>query len=289
LLSIAIRDLVGPAAGPEEEVDEPRVRERYLTGMLAPRKQEVGDEETEESVKEDVMIDPGEQDELAAAGAGTPEEGTPERGATSSPTLFPCSLGLSFCVAPQASAIRVEARWGQYLREYSEFAKKKDGSPKLVWQRHPRGRTLAPIPLIAGKTIDQSIDSECPEVMLRGQVRRYPDHWSVTLFLVNQQTEPKRRRDEAWVFQPELTVRAPDGGAIFQKRMLPFGRDGCARHAVPRASGVCGRPRSKRPCRGGWHGALRALGGDARDSAQRSPAGNQSDRGGLLRAGRAGT
>ena len=137
------------------------------------------------------------------------------------PTLFPCSLGLSFCVAPQASSIRVEARWGQYLREYSEFAKKKDGSPKLVWKRHPRGRTLAPIPLIAGKTIDQSIDTECPEVILRGQVRRYPDHWSVTLFLVNQQTEPKRRRDEAWVFQPELTVRAPDGGAIFQKRMLP--------------------------------------------------------------------
>jgi hypothetical protein len=220
LLAIAVRDLLGPAGGPEEEVGEQRVRERYLTGMLAPRKQETGDEETEEPPKE-VTIEPSEQDELAAAGPGTPEEGTPERGATSSPTLFPCSFGLSFCVSLQASAIQIEARWGQYLREPSEFGKNKEGSPKPIWKRHPRGRTLAPITLTAGKTIDQSIDSDCPEVMLRGQVRRYADHWSVTLFLVNQQTEPKRLRDEAWLFQPELKVFAPDGAAIFQKRALP--------------------------------------------------------------------
>lgn len=213
LIGIAIRDLLGPAAGPDEEVDEPRVRERYLTGMLAPRKQESSDEEP--------VIDPGEQDELATAGAGTAEEGTLDPGAISSPTLFPCSMGLSFCVSLKASAIQVEARWGQYLRQPSEFARKKDGSPKLIWKRYPRGRTLAPIRLVAGKTLAQSIDSDCPDVILRGQVRRYADHWSVTLFLVNQQTEPKRRRDEAWVFQPELTVSSPDGAAIFEKRALP--------------------------------------------------------------------
>jgi hypothetical protein len=67
----------------------------------------------------------------------------------------------------------------------------------------PRAHARA-ITLTAGKIIDQSIDSECQEVILRGQVRCYADHWSVTLFLVNQQTEPKRRREEAWVFQPEL-------------------------------------------------------------------------------------
>ena len=177
LLAIAIRDLLGPAGGQEEEIDEPRVRERYLTGMLAPRKQEIGDEETDEPPKEgDLSIDPSEQDELAAAGPGSAEEGTPERGATSSPTLFPCSFGLSFCVSLQASAIQVDAHWGQYMRVESEFAKKKDGSPKLVWKRHPRGRTLPPITLTAGKIIDQSIDSDCSEVILRGQVRHYADH-----------------------------------------------------------------------------------------------------------------
>jgi hypothetical protein len=218
LLEIAFRDLLGPAGGPQEEVDEPRVRERYLTGMLAPRKQEVSEEP--DAPVEDILIDPCEQDELAAAGPGTAEEGAPERGATASPTLFPCSFGLSFCVSLGASVIAVEARWGQYLRETSEFATKRDGSSKLVWKRYPRGGELPPIALAAGKAIDEAIDSECPEVRLRGQMRRYPHHWSVTLFLVNQQTEPKRRRDEAWVFQPELTIKAPDGQAIFEKRAL---------------------------------------------------------------------
>ncbi len=221
LLTITVRDLLGPAGGPSEEVDEPRVRERYLTGMLAPRKQETGDEESDESKIEDVTIDPSGQDELAAAGAGTPEEGTAERAAISSPTLFPCSFGLSFCVSLSASAIQVEARWGHYLREQSQFAKKKDGSPKLVWKRYERGCILAPITLTQGKIADRTPDNDSPEVILQGQVRRYEDHWSVTLFLVNRQTEPKRRRDEAWVFQPELTVRGPDGSAMFERRAMP--------------------------------------------------------------------
>ena len=33
-----VRDLLGPAGGSEEEVDETSVRERYLVGMLAPRR-----------------------------------------------------------------------------------------------------------------------------------------------------------------------------------------------------------------------------------------------------------
>jgi hypothetical protein len=218
LLEIVERDLLGPAGGPEEEVDEPRVRERYLTGMLAPRKQEVSDDDSEET--EDITIDPGEQDGLAAAGAGNPEEGTPERGATSSPTLFPCSFGMSFGVSLKAGAIQVEARWGEYRKEDSRFAKSKDGAPKKVWRRYPRGRILEPIVLFAGKTIEQGIDSESPEVILRGRVRRYDNHWSITLFLVNNQIEPRRNKDATWVFQPELIVRSPDGAAIFEKRSL---------------------------------------------------------------------
>ena len=31
------RDLLGPAGGPEEEVDERAVRGRYILGLLAPR------------------------------------------------------------------------------------------------------------------------------------------------------------------------------------------------------------------------------------------------------------
>jgi hypothetical protein len=220
LLGIVVRDLLGPAGGPNEEVDEPRVRERYLTGMLAPRKQEPSDDDDSGELQ-DVLIDPGQVDGLAAAGAGSAEEGTPERGATSSPTLSPCSLGMTFSASLKAKSIQVEARWGQYKREDSEFAKTKEGDPKRVWKRYPRGRVLDPILLVPGKTIDQSIDSECPDVALQGRVRRYDNRWSITLFLVNNQIEPKKSKDAVWVFQPELIVRSPDGESIFEKRSSP--------------------------------------------------------------------
>ncbi len=222
LLSIVDRDLLGPAGGPDEEIAETRVRERYLTGMLAPRKQAAAEEDDEPSEEpSDRIIQPEMEDELAAAGPGNTEDGTPDRAVISSPTLFPCSFGLTFGVSLRAEAIEVEARWGQYLRETSQFARKPDGSPRLIWKRYPRGRTLAPIRLVTDKSIDgQSIDSDSPEVLLKARIRRYDNHWSVTLFLINNQAEPKRRRDEAWVFQPELIVRSPDGEAIFERRSL---------------------------------------------------------------------
>ena len=39
--------------------------------------------------------------------------------------------------ALRATAIQVEGVWGQYLREYSQFARKQDGTPKLIWKRSP--------------------------------------------------------------------------------------------------------------------------------------------------------
>jgi len=41
LMECVRKDLLGPAGGPKEEVDERRVRDRYLVGMLAPRRQVV--------------------------------------------------------------------------------------------------------------------------------------------------------------------------------------------------------------------------------------------------------
>lgn len=221
LLSIFRRDLLGPAGGADEEIAESRVRERYLTGMLAPRKQAAAEEDDEPADEpSDRIIQPEMEDELAAAGPGNTEDGTPERGTISSPTLFPCSFGLTFGVSLRATAIEVEAGWGQYLREASQFARKQDGTPKLIWKRYQRGRRLAPIRLVGDKSFEQSIDTDSPEVLLKGRVRRYDNHWSVTLFLVNNQIEPRRRRDEAWVFQPELIVRSPEGEAIFERRSL---------------------------------------------------------------------
>ena len=61
LLEMVMRDLHGPAAGPEEEVAERSVRDRYLVGMLAPKHQ---------------VIFPEEQDKLETDTGETVDEGT---------------------------------------------------------------------------------------------------------------------------------------------------------------------------------------------------------------------
>ena len=53
-------------------------------------------------------------------------------------------------------------------------------------------------------------DAEFPDVHVQGLVRKRDHFWSVTLFLVNGQQEPKKLRDTAWMFQPELIVESPD-------------------------------------------------------------------------------
>ncbi len=95
------------------------------------------------------------------------------------------------------------------------------GEKKLVWKRSPARGDLRADPRwrSAGST-GPRID-EFPEVKVQGLVRRRDHFWSVTLFLVNGQQEPKKRRDVAWLFQPELVVESPDDSPIFQSRYQP--------------------------------------------------------------------
>ena len=79
-----------------------------------------------------------------------------------------------------------------------------------------------PIELKAGK-IRWTPDAEFPEVQVQGVIRKRDHFWSITLFLVNGQDEPKKSRDGAWLFQPELIVESPDGKPIFHRR--PTQRD----------------------------------------------------------------
>lgn len=107
---IVVADLLGPAGGPEEEVAERRVSERYLTGMLAPRR---------------IRLSPEEFDELPVGGEGTPEEGPADTSAPQAPTMFPSSFGISFSVSGEAEMLRITARWGRYHRTSSETLEKR--------------------------------------------------------------------------------------------------------------------------------------------------------------------
>jgi len=213
LLDLVLKDLHGPAGGAEEEVNEDRVSERYLVGMLAPRNR---------------LVPVEEDDELAVGEDDFGEDGTAEPTAAPATTLFPSSMGLTFTVAPGVSTIRVTASWGRYEKRSSETARNpKTGAPARVWKRVPVARTATfdlarAVEESGGRLLPWAPCDEQPDVVVRGIVRRPassgsdPTGFTVTLFLVNDQTEPKQLRDAVWLFQPELIVE----GEFVGRRLL---------------------------------------------------------------------
>ena len=180
------RDLLGPAGGDGEIITEANVRDRYLVGLLAPLRQ--SDEAPREAL-----------DKLAEDGDDSPEEGTPEPATPVVRNMTPSSFGMSFSFDLSARSFVIEAKWGQYLRD-------KDAGGENVWLRHPRGGVSKPIALREGTLPVWTPDSDCPRVVVRGKVRKRDAHWSVTLFLCNEQEE-ERPKDPTWLFQSELIAR----------------------------------------------------------------------------------
>lgn len=208
LNDMVIRDLLGPAGGPDEELSqyEDHAYQRYLVGMLAPKACEVPG---------------GELDELAAGDGDEGEEGAPESGVPAGSTYFPSSMGLSFVVDADTKDIVIDAEWGQYLRIKSAIQIQKDGNPANAWKRKPIIAPSLSLPLKDGVIGEQVLHPDHPLVKLQGRMRLTSDGWVVTLFMVNQQEERKRHgepKDEVWVFQPKLRVHGHEGQPIFVQR-----------------------------------------------------------------------
>ncbi len=202
LNDLILHDLLGPAGGPEEIIDEPYVRDRYILGLLAPRGQSVIPEEEEDLAFTD----------------GDGEEGVVEPPTIRNSTLKPSTMGMIFTVDESATAIQVKARWGRYERKDSEELGLDLPKPRPVWKRKQVEMTSPPITLAPGRMKRWVPDSHYPDVYLDGLFRKRIGEWIITLFLINGQEEPKKLRDTAWLFQPELSVNAPDDAAIFRRR-----------------------------------------------------------------------
>lgn len=211
LTTLIHAELLGPKSGPHEEVDQTHVHDRYLCGMLAPPETRIGDDQDDD-------LDGGTSDRREEADLA-------DRATPRADSMFPSSLGMTFVVASDAPALHVTASWGQYLKAQSETATTAEGKPKSVWKRHPRGGSRD-IPLTAGRVAQFAPDPDQPDVLVQGLIRQRPSGWIVTLFLVDQQLKPDSRQDEAWLFQVELCVTAPDGTSIFRHRdVVPAARD----------------------------------------------------------------
>ena len=237
LLQLAVvDDLLGPAGGPHERIVDMGVRDRYLVGKLAPREDAQGGIEglegplAEDEVEEPTdPIVPGQHEPGAEFGTATgrvePEsDSADEIDAASNQSLVPSSFGMTFCVDGDVQRIEIEARWGSYERVPNEEHEltRPNGQKAKVWQRIPCGGKLA-LPLIEGVIPHQAPDANRPAVRIQGSIRAKNANGDrlVTLFLINAQEEPDTNRDTAWLFQPELIVRAEAEAStrsIFRRR-----------------------------------------------------------------------
>lgn len=220
LHQLILRDLLGPVNGETEEVQERSVSNRYLVGVLAPKIRSKNPEEPVEEV-------PEQQDNLAPAGKDNAEEGSSDSAIPPATSMFPSSIGMSFCVSGETEKLEITAKWGHYERKDSEISFKEDSSPVKVWKRTPRQGSKIES-LKDGKRIEWVISpQEVPEVFVQGRVRKFEGDWLITVFLVNNQTEPSQLRDSAWLFQPELILKSVDSKNpdIFLKKPLAVSSD----------------------------------------------------------------
>src|SRR6516164_7119528 len=181
LEEMVLGDLLGPAGGPDEELTEGNVHDRYLVGVLAPRPQAqpapAGAEDDEED--EETPLIP---DELSEGGADTLDDGTTDKDTPVVQGRLPSSFGMTFCVDKSASVLLVEARWGQYKRETKpDQIDQRTGRPKRVWKRYQRG---GPIKVRLNKEVipPQAVDDNFPNVYVKGQARKRDSSLIVTLF-----------------------------------------------------------------------------------------------------------
>ncbi|MGE9010700.1 DISARM system helicase DrmA [Leptospira interrogans] len=159
--------------------------------------------------------------------------------AASNQSLVPSSFGMTFCVDGDVNEIEIDASWGHYERVYDHGRTKtvnkkiKDSEGNVirteradmkvkVWKRIPCGGKRK-VTLVEGLLRDCTPDEEHPDVRVKGIIRGKNENGDrlVTLFLVNEQSEPEENKDSAWVFQPELIVRAVEGSKnkiIFRRR-----------------------------------------------------------------------
>ena len=110
LEQMVLLDLLGPAGGESEEIDERTVRDRYLVGVLAPRRQQdlftQGDSTASTPDEDEEDFPPVIPDELSEGGADSTEDGPTDLSIPLPKASFPSSFGMSFCVDGEAKVNR---------------------------------------------------------------------------------------------------------------------------------------------------------------------------------------
>lgn len=215
-------DLIGPRTGfaPHDryaaEVLPIAPSKWYLTGFLVPY-EAPGTERSDDDGNE--LLD------LAGRANESDDDSAPEA-ASARKAFFPSSMGLSVLVSSETSQLEVKLAWADYVPvPRSEPPAGADDAPSSKgpaeeragrgqWRRVPREAAVVvkladgtqpslPVPGFDGVKLVVSVRAVGDPTLVPEGTR------SVSVFLVNYRTPaPDVQRDEAYVFQPELTLHA---------------------------------------------------------------------------------
>lgn len=199
-----IDDLVGPADGPHEVLDDPPIT-RYVAGMLYP----AGGGWTAAGTADSAQ-DVDEND-------GYDEAVTPDPAVAMANVRNPASMGLSFAVdAAACKRIRVAVQAARYTPLPIE-----PGSTEPKWKRQPLVFEPTMIELSTPQPGERRSLAEDLSLFVRVRPVDPRGAIAVTLVLINER-QPENafgERDGDAVFQPKLTIEAEDGvAAAFVER-----------------------------------------------------------------------
>ena len=228
LVNFLERDLIGPAGGQDEVLEEsPRIR--YAAGVLFPQESLRNDSDTAGGVETDASAvsagEEGSEDSLepievedhseevrAGSQTTTSPESEYDDTVTFANTYRPSAMGMSFIVTEDTADLVVDVRASIY-RSRTERKPERE-HPQTVWQREPLQIDLVSIQLaefLAEAPYDRAVTEG---LRVHGVIRSQPDgRHLVTISLYNATVEI--RKEAKTFFQCGFDVHGADGTAPF--------------------------------------------------------------------------
>ena len=123
-----VKDLLGPASGPDEEIRAPACV-TAISWASSHRKRS--------------PIDQADTGDLARGRQRWRRRWRRRSTTLMSQSIVPSSCGLTFCVDASCEALEMEVTWGHYRKTESEVDVSRGRNPSAVWKRRAAGGTVA--------------------------------------------------------------------------------------------------------------------------------------------------
>ena len=205
ILDYIRKDLIGPLSVDELLDESPRYS--YITGMLAPTSSKSEyDSASEQEVSMDVAND---GNDYSLESDETDDELQVSR------FDLPSSIGISFYVKPETSAVNAIVSWGEYTTEKTTY-KDKDGEDKEknAYRRRAKKEIIRINLQKADRRSEYKLESDESIHLYVSRFEFSTGYYLVTIYVINKR-EGSADDVANIMFQTKLTVKSVDGDAIF--------------------------------------------------------------------------